>query len=156
MKEKFFMKNAVEEAEKGVVSNNGGPFGAVIVKDDKIIASAHNEVLKTKDPTAHAEILAIRKASKVLGSFDFSGCSIYSTCEPCPMCLSAILWAKISRLYYGCTSKDAARIGFRDEHIYKHIKGLKKTKHLMIEQMQKEVCCEVFNTWENKKDKSIY
>ena len=156
MKAKSFMKTAIEEAKKGVMSNNGGPFGAVIVKDDRIIATAHNEVLKTKDPTAHAEILAIRTASQVLGSFDLSGCYIYSTCEPCPMCLSAILWARISRLYYGCTSEDAARIGFSDELFYKYFKGDEKTKNLIIEQTQKKECCEVFKTWEDKKDKIIY
>jgi guanine deaminase len=109
-----FMKVAFDEAEIGLKKNHGGPFGAVIVKDGKVIAKAHNEVLKTNDATAHAEITAIRIASKKLKRFDLSDCQVYSTCEPCPMCFSAMHWAKIRKLYYGCTRKDASDIGFDD------------------------------------------
>ena len=103
-----WMQIAYDEATKGMLCNDGGPFGAIILKDGKIIASAHNEVLKTKDSTAHAEINVIRKACKVLDSFDLSGCVLYTTCQPCPMCLGAIFWARISKVYYGATKEDAS------------------------------------------------
>ncbi len=118
-----FINIAVEEAFKGMRNNDGGPFGAVIVKDGKIIAQGHNEVIKTNDPTAHAEIVVIRKATAILQRFDLSDCEIYSSCQPCPMCLAAIHWAKMQKLFYGCTKEDAADIGFDDNFIYEVIKG---------------------------------
>ncbi|MBW6488651.1 nucleoside deaminase [Sulfurimonas sp.] len=113
-----FMYQAVKEAFKGVQQSHGGPFGAVVVKDGKILSKAHNQVLKTNDPTAHAEINAIKKASKKLKTFDLSGCEIYTTCMPCAMCLGAIKWANIKTVYYGASSKDADKIGFRDQKFY--------------------------------------
>ena len=107
-----FMKIAIEEALQGMKNNDGGPFGAVIVRNGEIISMAHNEVVKTNDPTAHAEVTALRKASSLLGRFDLSDCEIYSSCEPCPMCFAAIHWAKIKKLYYGSTRHDAANIDF--------------------------------------------
>ena len=110
-----FMQLAIDEARKGIRENHGGPFGAVIVKDGQVIASAHNDVLKENDPTSHAEIEAIREASEKLDTHDLSGCELYTTGKPCPMCKGAIQWAKIEKVYYGCDYDDASKIGF-DEH----------------------------------------
>ncbi len=151
-----FMKKAVEEAFKGMRKNEGGPFGAVIVKDGKVIAKGHNMVLKTNDPTAHAEILAIRKASKKLKRFDLSDCEIYSSCEPCPMCFSAIHWAKIKKLYYGCTKEDAAGIGFDDKFIYDVIKGTVKKVQVEMLQVDREECLKPFKEWASKTNKVNY
>ena len=119
------MKAALDEAERGIISGDGGPFGAVIVKEGTIIARAHNEVVKSNDPTAHAEILAIRKAAKILECFSLKGCILYTTGEPCPMCFSAIHWAHIEKVYYCNTKEEAASIGFDDRFITEVI--LKKT-----------------------------
>src|SRR4030042_4218292 len=118
-----FMKAALREGRKGVLANEGGPFGAVIVKGSKIVSRAHNSVVKTNDPTAHAEILAIREASSKLRRFSLSDCEIYTSCEPCPMCLAAIHWARIPVLFFGCTRTDAAAIGFDDEFFYRVLRG---------------------------------
>jgi len=120
-----FLKIAIEEAKKGMGKKHGGPFGAVIVCKGKIIAKAHNTVLKNNDPTAHAEINVIRQASKKTKKFDLSGCELYSTCEPCPMCFAAIHWARINKIYYGADSKDAAKIGFDDKILYEILNGKK-------------------------------
>lgn len=153
---KYFMKIALEEAKKGMLNGEGGPFGAIIVKDGEIISKAHNEVLKTNDPTAHAEIVAIRKASKKLGRFNLSDCEIYSTCEPCPMCFSAIHWAKIKKLYFVCSRKDAAEIGFDDNYIYEVIKGKIKDEKLKSEKIEEDSCYKLFNEWKEKPDKIEY
>ena len=141
------MKIAIEEVSIGMKLNDGGPFGAVIVRNNKVIARAHNEVLKTNDPTAHAEIVAIRKASARLKRFDLSDCEIYSSCEPCPMCFSAIHWAKMRMLYYGCTRNDAAKMGFDDKFIYDVIKGVSKKKQLTLTQINRKECLEQFREW---------
>jgi guanine deaminase len=151
-----FLNFAIDEAKNGVESGDGGPFGAVIVKNGVIISSAHNEVIGSNDPTAHAEILAIRRASEKLGRFDLSDCEIYSTCEPCPMCFSAIHWAKIKKLYYGCTNKDAAKIGFDDKFIYDVIKGDRIDSRLQSIQINREKCLILFKLWDNKTDKIPY
>lgn len=143
------MHQAVKEALDGVQKNHGGPFGAVIVKDGKIISKAHNEVIKTNNPTAHAEINAIKKASKKLGTFDLGACEIYTTCMPCPMCLGAIRWANIKTVYYGASSKDADAIGFRDEEFYE-----KET--LELKNIDRDECLEPFMAWSAKEDKVIY
>jgi guanine deaminase len=153
---KGFMGMAVKEAFRGMTDNEGGPFGAVIVKDGRVIAKGHNRVVKTKDPTAHAEIIALRRASKKLGRFDLSDCQIYSTCEPCPMCLAAIYWARISRIYYGCTKEDAARIGFADESIDAAIKGKLSARKLRMISTEREGCLKLFAAWEEKPDKVPY
>ncbi|MFA5232160.1 MAG: nucleoside deaminase [Candidatus Paceibacterota bacterium] len=145
-----FLKQAVQEGLKGVKSGEGGPFGAVIVKNNKVVAKAHNMVLKTKDPTAHAEINAIRKASKRLKTFDLSSCDLYSVSEPCSMCMSAIRWAKIRKTYFGCKRKDARKLGFRDESIDK---AIDKTRGKNIDRKE---CLELFKVWENKGDKVMY
>jgi guanine deaminase len=154
-----FMKIAVEEAVKGVKENHGGPFGAVIVKDGEVIAKGHNMVLITKDPTAHAEIVAIRNATKKLNRFDLSDCEIYTNCEPCPMCLSAIYWARIKKVYYGCDRNDASSIGFDDKKIYDFIasrqQGIDSDEIIMIPVDKKE-CIKAFKLWEEKEDKQMY
>ncbi|MBR1750249.1 MAG: nucleoside deaminase [Ruminococcus sp.] len=113
-----FMLLAIKEAEKGITAGDGGPFGSVIVKDGKVIGTGHNMVLVNNDPTCHGEIMAIKDACKNLGTHDLSGCDIYTTAEPCPMCLGAVLWANIRKVYYGCNIKDTDSIGFRDEKFY--------------------------------------
>lgn len=151
-----FISLAVAEARKGMQLNHGGPFGAVIVQNDRLIARAHNQVLRTNDPTAHAEMLAIRRAAKKLGRFDLSDCEIFSSCEPCPMCFAAIYWAKIPRLYYGCNHQDAAAIGFDDAYIYDVIRGQARIHKLQILQLEREQCHRVFEEWWKKSDRKIY
>ncbi len=150
------MQTAVDEARHGMDHNHGGPFGAVIVKDGKIISKAHNDVLRTNDPTAHAEILAIRQASETLGSFDLSGCEIYSTSEPCPMCLAAIFWARIGTVYFGSDQKAVAKIGFDDSRFYELIKGNGDNPELNLVNVEKEKCMELLERWERKPDKQMY
>ena len=153
---KDFMEIAVREGFKGMNGNEGGPFGAVIVKDSRVIAKGHNRVVKTKDPTSHAEIVAIRRAAKKLGRFDLSDCEIYSTCEPCPMCLAAIYWARISGIFYGCTKEDAAKIGFADESIDGAMKGKLSVRKVPMIPMERESCLKLFAAWEQKPDKVPY
>ena len=143
-----FMKKSNDMANKGIENKEGGPFGAVIVdKEGKIISTGNNKVLKTNDPTAHAEIVAIRNACKKLKTNDLSDYILYSSCEPCPMCLSAIIWSNIKTMYYGCTRKDAGEIGFRDDMIYEYLKG--KNKDLInIDQLDRDEC---FKTMEKYK-----
>lgn len=148
-----FMKKAKELADEGVKNNEGGPFGAVIVdKDGNIISTGNNKVLKNNDPTAHAEITAIREACKKLNTYDLSDYTLYSSCEPCPMCLSAIIWANIKKVYYACTRTDAGEIGFRDDIIYDYLKG--KNKELIkLEEIDRDECLESFD--EYKKNRGI-
>lgn len=147
-----FMKIALENAME---NNEGGPFGAVIIdKQKNIIASGNNKVLKENDPTAHAEIVAIRKACKFLKTYDLSEYILYSSCEPCPMCLSAIIWANIKTVYYGCTRKDAAEIGFRDDIIYKYLKG-EKVDLINMKQMNRDECIEAFEQYKQSRE-TIY
>lgn len=151
-----FIKAALEEAQIGVEKGHGGPFGAVIVKDGKIIASEHNTVPYTQDPTAHAEINAIRKACKKVKDFNLSDCEIYITCEPCPMCLAAIIWAKMKKVTYACTKEDAAEIGFDDKYIYDLIKGNLKKKNLDMFQINREECLPLLKKWFDKENKINY
>ena len=148
------MKEAIDEARRTMNLNYGGPFGAMIVKDNKIIVITSNTVLKDNDPTAHAEINAIRKASKVLNTYDLSGCTLYTTGYPCPMCLSAIIWSNIKEVYYGTNLEDAAKIGFRDEFIYDYIKG-KNKDILELKKLNHEECLELFKEYQEQK-KEIY
>ena len=134
-----FMKLAKEEAIKGVQKGDGGPFGTIIVDENqKIIAVAHNEVLKNLDPTAHAEVMAIRKACLTLKTKDLSNCTLYTSCEPCPMCLSAIIWANIKNVYYACTKEDADYIGFKDKNIYEFLNG--NNTMINLEQIDRDEC----------------
>ena len=152
-----YMKVAKELAEENLTTNAGGPFGACVVKDGEIIGRGSNKVLSEKDPTAHAEINAIREACKNIGSYDLSGCELYTSCYPCPMCLSAIIWANIKKVYYGNTKEDAAEIGFRDEFIYEYIKnGNSNADVLALESMDREETIKAFEEYKNKDDKIVY
>ena len=148
------MKEAINEARRTMNLNYGGPFGAMIVKDNKIIVVASNTVLKDNDPTAHAEINAIRKASKVLNTHDLSSCTLYATGYPCPMCLSAIIWSNIKEVYYGTNLQDAAHIGFRDEFIYDFIKE-KNKEILSLKQIDHDECLKLFKEYQEN-NKEIY
>jgi len=150
------MEKAVQEAFLGLRKGHGGPFGAVIVRNNRLIARAHNQVLSLKDPTAHAEVQAIRLACRKLGRFDLSDCEIYSTCEPCPMCFAAIHWAKMKRLYYGCTRQDAEKIGFSDKFIYDVIQGRSKKHQVTLIPFSRKACLEPFKKWLNTLDKQQY
>jgi guanine deaminase len=151
-----YMAEAVKEARRGIKNGDGGPFGAVIVRQGKIIARGHNRVVGSNDPTAHAEICAIREASAVLGRFDLSDCVIYTTCEPCPMCYAAVHWARIPKVYQGCTRQDAAAIGFDDKYIYDDIRGELSEKRISIEGIDREPCLEIFGEWESDPDRVRY
>ncbi len=151
-----YMKAAYNEALKNIEGHEGGPFGAVIVKDGEIIAAANNQVLATNDPTMHAEIAAIRIATKKLGRFSLDDCSIFATCEPCPMCMAAIIWAKIPKLYYGANRKDAESIGFDDNYIYEFIKGTAVEKSTSVGVLDRYECIELFGKWMKKEDKEMY
>ena len=150
------MKLAIAEAKTGVENGHGGPFGAVVVKDGQVIASGHNCVLKNKDSTCHGEMEAIRSAEAKLGTYDLAGCELYTTAEPCPMCLAAIMWANIGKVYYGCTLNDNARIGFRDVAFDMAIDDRTSLKnHLLIEQDRDE-CLKLFKEYDNLEGKVVY
>jgi len=151
-----FLKIALEEARAGIENDDGGPFGAVIVREGVVISKAHNEVLRRNDPTAHAEILAIREASAVLGSFDLSTCEIYSTSQPCPMCFAAIFWARIRRLFYGTTREDVAGIGFDDRLIYNVIRGEAEAEEMEVVNVDRDRCIEVLEEWERRPGRRVY
>ncbi|MFC1740947.1 nucleoside deaminase [Nanoarchaeota archaeon] len=151
-----FMRLAVDEARKGMKKKEGGPFGAVIVRNGKVIAKGHNRVLKTNDPTEHAEIDTIRKASRKLKSFDLSDCELYSSCEPCPMCLGAIIWARIKTVYYGSTRDDAKRGGFADKDIYDVLEKKPKRHIVHMKQLNIRECDALFDEWNKMKGKKIY
>ena len=152
-----FMEAAIEEALRGMEQGHGGPFGAAIVRGNEIIACGHNRVLETNDPTMHAEIATIRAACAKLERFSLHDCEIYSTCMPCPMCLSAIMWAKIPKLYYGATAVDAANAGFDDDYMYDFIKNnCDDEKKLAIEIVDAEECRVPFAKWNEKEDKKMY
>lgn len=151
------MKKAIEESKINISNHyeKGGPFGAVIVKDGKIISSAHNTVIESTDATAHAEVNAIRMASKKLGTHDLSGCVLYASSEPCPMCLSAIIWANIKEVYYANTKKDAADIGFRDDMIYDYLKGEEKDVIHLYHMSNKEAI-EAFEEFHKLEGRNLY
>ena len=150
-----FMREAIKLASESV-RNGGGPFGAVIVKDGEIIAGSSNSVTIDNDPTAHAEVNTIRKACQRLGTFDLSGCVIYTSCEPCPMCLGAIYWARISRIYYGNTRKDARDIEFADDFIYEELDRPMDARTVPIIPMLRDEALESFRLWSAKTDKTPY
>lgn len=150
--EKKFMQMAIREAQKGINNNHGGPFGAVIVKDGKVVAKGHNQVVKNNDPTLHGEVDAIRKACKKLDTFDLTGCELYTTAEPCPMCLGAILWANISKVYYGCNQSDTDNIGFRDKVFYETL----NQKENKIIEFDREDCLKLFEEYKNLDNKTNY
>lgn len=150
-----YIKIAKEMAENGMNNGEGGPFGAVITdKEGNIISKGNNQVLKNTDPTAHAEVVAIRNACKKLNTYDLTGYILYTSCEPCPMCLSAIIWSNIKEIYYACTKNDAAEIGFRDDMIYEYLKGNNKDL-INLKQINRDECIELFEEYK-KQGKTIY
>jgi len=151
-----FMSEAVKAALKGMGNNEGGPFGCIVVKDGKIVGLGNNKVTSTNDPTAHAEVTAIRDACKNLGSFQLHGCIVYTSCEPCPMCLGAIYWARPDKVYYGSNQEDAANIGFDDAFIYKEIPLPLEERSIPFEQIGRDIALEPFNKWVEKQDKTQY
>ena len=154
--DKKFMRRAIELAENGMNSNEGGPFGAVVVKDGVIIAEGNNGVTSTNDPTAHAEVVAIRRACEKLKSFQLDDCIIYTSCEPCPMCLGAIYWARPKKVFYACDKMDAAKIDFDDQFIYDEIEKPIGNRNIPFVSILKNEGINVFNKWAEKTDKTDY
>lgn len=149
----FFMNEAIKEARKGIEKGDGGPFGCVVVKDNEIIGRGHNKVLANNDPTAHGEIMAIRDACKNQNTFNLSGCELYTTAEPCPMCFGAILWSRISKVCYGCNIKDTKEIGFDDSAFYEIINNNDKS---FMEEFDREKCLKVFEEYKSISTKISY
>ena len=153
--DKIFMREAIRLADESV-QNGGGPFGAVIVRNGEIVAGSANSVTRDNDPTAHAEVNTIRQACRKLGTFDLSDCVIYTSCEPCPMCLGAIYWAHIGRIYYGNTKKDAAAIDFADDFIYKELERHLENRSVPFIPLLHDEAIETFHAWAAKQDKVEY
>ena len=151
-----FMARAIQLSLDNVLSGNGGPFGAVIVKDGSIVAEGVNRVIATTDPTAHAEVVAIRAACAKLGVFDLKDCEIYTSCEPCPMCLGAIYWARLARVYFGSVAADAAKAGFDDSFIYREFAHPPAERSIPMIQMMPEQAIAAFQAWQEKSDKVRY
>ncbi len=147
-----YMRMAINEAKKGIRNGHGGPFGAVIVKDGEVIAKGHNQVVKNNDPTCHGEIMAIHKACKKLGTFDLTGCEIYTTGEPCPMCMAAILWANIEKIYYGCNILDTEEIGFRDKKFYEQFAN----REQFINELDRKQCLKLYGEYKRINNKVNY
>lgn len=151
----LYIEKAKQEALTGMMNNEGGPFGAVVTnKEGNMIATGHNQVLKNNDPTAHAEVMAIRNACQKLNTHDLSNYILYVSCEPCPMCLSAIIWSNIKEIYYACNRKDAAEIGFRDDMIYEYLKG-KNQDFITLKQIDRDNCIDIMKQYK-KMNKTIY
>ena len=154
-KDRKFMQQAIDLSVENV-KNGGGPFGAVIVRGDEVIATGVNNVVPHCDPTAHAEVSAIRRACQKVNNFKLEGCSIYTSCEPCPMCLSAIYWAGIERIYYGNIKQDAEEINFSDKFIYEEIERPVSERHIPATMMMRDEAQKAFEAWKNKEDKTEY
>ncbi|MDX9883826.1 MAG: nucleoside deaminase [Prolixibacteraceae bacterium] len=152
----YFMRRAIGLAKEGMNSNAGGPFGAVIVKNGEIIAEGFNRVISTNDPTAHAEMIAIREACKKLNTFQLNDCEMYTSCEPCPMCMGAIYWARFKKVFFACNREDAARIGFDDRLIYDEIAASLNERQIEFIDMLREEATLVFEEWEKKTDATKY
>ena len=155
MNSDFFMQKAIELSIKNI-HKNGGPFGCVIVKNNKIISEGANGVTQNNDPTAHAEIVAIRNACNKLNTFNLEGCELYSSCEPCPMCLSAIYWSHVDKVYYGNSRDDAAKIQFDDKFIYDELLLNMEERKIPISQISRDEAIKAFNLWENEENKIKY
>ena len=151
-----FMRRAIVLAQRGIDADAGGPFGAVIVKDGEIVGEGFNQVTSTNDPTAHAEVVAIRNACRNLNSFQLDGCILYTSCEPCPMCLGAIYWARPAKVFYAATREDAAQIGFDDEFIYQEIEKNFEHRQMKLVNLLRDEGLTVFEKWTNKTDKTKY
>lgn len=152
----YFMREAIKEAENGLRYNHGGPFGAVIVKDSCILSYGHNEVTSSLDPTAHAEIVAIRKACQKLKNFSLKGAYLFTSCQPCPMCLAAIYWARLDGYYYGATKEDAQKAGFDDSIFYQELQKQEIDRLIKPTQLLHKEAAQVFCLWNEKKDKILY
>ena len=155
-KDEKFMRRAIALAQNGIDQNVGGPFGAIVVKDGEIIGEGCNRVTSTNDPTAHAEIVAIRNACQKLNSFQLDGCTIYTSCEPCPMCLGTIYWARPAQIFYAATHEDAAAIGFDDHFIYDEIERPIEERLIKSVNLMREEGLKVFKNWTDKTDKTKY
>ncbi|MEP7164525.1 MAG: nucleoside deaminase [Ferruginibacter sp.] len=155
-REQKFMLEAIALSKDGVDNNHGGPFGCVIVKGDAIVGRGNNKVTSTNDPTAHAEVVAIRDACKNLNTFQLEGCEVYTSCEPCPMCLGAIYWARPQVIYYANNRQDAADIGFDDSMIYDEMSAKIEDRKIPILSLGREEALKVFSEWMNKDDKTVY
>lgn len=151
-----FMKRAIELSREHMNLGHGGPFGAVIVKDGKVIAEGWNQVTSQNDPTAHAEVTVIRRACEALNNFDLQGCEIYSSCEPCPMCLAAIYWARIDKIFYANTRQDAASVQFDDEFLYEELVRPIKARKIPMVQLDRDDAFTVFEEWDKKTNKIQY
>lgn len=151
-----FMRRAIALGLENVRTGGGGPFAAVIVREGRVVAEGVNRVTTTNDPTAHAEVVAIREACHALGVFQLSGCELYTTCEPCPMCLGAIYWARTARVYYACLAADAAAVGFDDAFIYDELKLGHDERRLPMQQMLREESLAIFSLWKQKEGKTHY
>jgi guanine deaminase len=151
-----FMQEAIRQAVENVRQGRGGPFGAVVVKDGSVIATGANSVTTTNDPTAHAEVIAIREACRALGTFQLTGCEIYTSCEPCPMCLGAIYWARPDRVYFAATASDAAEVGFDDSYIYEELKHPHGERKIPFEPMMHEAGLEPFREWAGNSNRIRY
>jgi tRNA(Arg) A34 adenosine deaminase TadA len=154
--DKQFMMRAIELARAGMDNNAGGPFGCVVVKNGEIIGEGNNRVTSTNDPTAHAEVIAIREACNALGTFQLDGCAIYTSCEPCPMCLGAIYWARPAQVFYAGTREDAAAAGFDDEFIYTELEKSNAEREMTMQNLMRDEVLEVFRDWSAKTDKIEY
>ncbi len=154
--QEIFMDEAIRLSFETMRNNTGGPFGAVVVKDGKIIAKGYNKVISSNDPTAHAEVVAIREACKVLNTFQLDGCEIYTSCEPCPMCMAAIYWARPERVYYANSKTDAAQIGFDDNFIYEELALPYQNRSIPLKRIKEKDALEAFKEWEKKSDKVRY
>jgi tRNA(Arg) A34 adenosine deaminase TadA len=151
-----FMREAARLAEENAGTPDGGPFGALLVRDGEILARAVNTVVRDHDPTAHAEVNAIREAARRLGTFDLSGSELYTSCEPCPMCLAAIYWARIGKIYYGATATDAAAVGFADAFIYHELERPREEREIAMVELERESCLKAFRAWEANEEKTSY
>ena len=154
--DEFFMRRAIALAQIGVDTGAGGPFGAVVVKNGEIVGEGYNQVTSTNDPTAHAEVVAIRNACLKLESFQLDGCVLYTSCEPCPMCLGAIYWARPKQIFFACTHKDAAAVGFDDSFIYEEIERPTGERKIKSVNFLRDEGLTVFNNWAAKTDKTEY
>jgi len=156
MAEADHMRRAIELSLEMMRSGQGGPFGAVVVKNGAVVAEGFNQVTSTNDPTAHAEVVAVRRACQALGTYDLTGCEIYTSCEPCPMCLSAIYWARMARIFYANDREDAAKIGFRDDFLYREIPLPLDQRAIPIQRMMRAEGWAAFEEWDRKPDKVQY
>ena len=151
-----FMRRAIALGLENVRNGRGGPFAALVVKDCCVVAEGANYVTTTNDPTAHAEVVAIREACRKLGDFQLTGCDLYTTCEPCPMCLGAIYWARLARVFYACLAADAAAAGFDDAFIYEELKRHRDARRMPMEQLLRDESLAIFSHWQRQENKTPY